>query len=45
MSQGYPAEPVRKLDPNFQIDTETYTGEAVFIAAIIAAGNAAGQLT
>ncbi len=41
--QIYRPQPVRKLDPNFQIDTETYTGEAVFIAAIIAAGNAAGQ--
>lgn len=36
-------QPVRKLDPNFQIDTETYTGEAVFVAELTAADNAAGQ--
>jgi len=39
----YRPQPVRKLDPNFQIDTETYTGEAVFLAAVTAADNAAGQ--
>jgi thiol:disulfide interchange protein len=36
-------QPVRQLDPNFQIDTETYTGEAVFLAEVTAADNAAGQ--
>ena len=36
-------QPVRKLDPNFNIDTETYTGEAVFLAEVTAADNAAGQ--
>jgi thiol:disulfide interchange protein DsbD len=39
----YRPQPVRKLDPNFQIDTETYTGNPVFIAAVTAADNAAGQ--
>ena len=41
----YRPQPVRKLDPNFQIDTETYTGEAVFIVEVTAADNAAGQTT
>ena len=27
----YRPQPVRKLDPNFQIDTETYSGAALFI--------------
>ena len=27
----YRPQPSRKLDPNFQIDTETYAGEAVFL--------------
>lgn len=39
----YRPQPVRKLDPNFQVDTETYTGEAVFIAELTAAPGAAGQ--
>jgi thiol:disulfide interchange protein DsbD len=39
----YRPQPVRKLDPNFQIDTETYSGEAVFIAEVTAADNAVGQ--
>jgi len=42
-AQIYRPQPVRKLDPNFQVDTETYTGEAVFIAAVTAADNASGQ--
>jgi thiol:disulfide interchange protein DsbD len=42
-AQIYRPQPVRKLDPNFQIDTETYTGNPVFIAAVTAADNAAGQ--
>ncbi len=29
--QVYRPQPVRKLDPNFQIDTETYTGSATFL--------------
>jgi len=36
-------QPVRKLDPNFQVDTETYTGDAVFLAEVIAADTATGQ--
>ncbi len=28
----YRPEPVRKLDPNFQIETETYTGSGQFFA-------------
>src|SRR5436309_1876480 len=27
----YRPEPVRKLDPNFNIDTETYSGSATFL--------------
>ncbi len=42
-AQIYRPPPVRKLDPNFQIDTETYTGEAVFLAEVTAADHAAGQ--
>jgi thiol:disulfide interchange protein DsbD len=42
-SRIYRPQPVRKLDPNFQIDTETYAGEAVFLAEVTAAGNAAGE--
>jgi thiol:disulfide interchange protein DsbD len=39
----YRPQPVRKLDPNFQIDTETYTGEATFLAGVTAADSAAGD--
>ena len=39
----YRPQPVRKLDPNFGIDTETYTGQAVFLIQATAAENAAGQ--
>jgi thiol:disulfide interchange protein len=42
-SRIFRPQPVRKLDPNFQIDTETYTGEALFLAEVTAADNAAGQ--
>ena len=42
-SQIFRPQPVRKLDPNFQIDTETYTGEATFLAEVTAADNADGQ--
>jgi thiol:disulfide interchange protein DsbD len=39
-------QPVRKLDPNFQIDTETYTGTARFLieAVTTAAASGAAQL-
>jgi thiol:disulfide interchange protein DsbD len=40
--QIYRPEPIRKLDPNFQIDTETYTGDATFLAEVTAADNATG---
>jgi len=35
--------PVRKLDPNFQIDTETYTGAATFLIEVTAANPASGS--
>jgi len=41
-SQIYRPQPIRKLDPNFQIDTETYAGEALFLAQLTAADNAVG---
>lgn len=34
--------PVRKLDPNFQIDTETYTGDVTFLVGITTAESASG---
>ena len=33
----YRPEPIRKLDPNFQIDTETYTGTANFLLELTTA--------
>jgi thiol:disulfide interchange protein DsbD len=33
-SRLYQPKPVRKLDPNFNLDTETYDGEPVFLFAI-----------
>ncbi len=42
-SQIFRPAPVRKLDPNFQIDTETYTGEVTFLLEVAAAPNATGQ--
>lgn len=41
----YRPEPVRKLDPNFQIETETYTGEAKFLVEIAASKTASGNST
>jgi thiol:disulfide interchange protein DsbD len=41
--QIYRPQPLRKLDPNFQIDTETYTGNATFLAEVTAADNATGE--
>lgn len=35
--------PVRKLDPNFQIDTETYTGAANFLLELVTAKAATGS--
>ncbi len=40
----YRPQPVRKLDPNFQIDTETYTGTAVFLIEAKLAPSAAGDV-
>ena len=39
----YRPQPVRKLDPNFQIDTETYTGTANFLVEVMTAKAAAGS--
>lgn len=39
----YRPHPVRKLDPNFQIDTETYAGEAVFLIQAHTAKTASGD--
>jgi thiol:disulfide interchange protein DsbD len=41
----YRPTPVRELDPNFQIDTETYTGSVDFLIEAVAASNAAGPVT
>ncbi|MBV9499772.1 MAG: thioredoxin family protein [Acidobacteriaceae bacterium] len=40
----YRPQPVRKLDPNFQIDTETYTGQAHFLFEAVIAASASGQV-
>lgn len=40
--QVYRPQPVRKLDPNFQVDTETYSGGARFIIEAVTAGQANG---
>ena len=39
----YRPQPVRKLDPNFQIDTETYSGEATFYFEAIASKSASAS--
>ncbi len=36
----YRPQPVRKLDPNFNVDTETYTGQAVFLFEVTTPGSA-----
>jgi len=41
----YRPQPVRKLDPNFQIDTETYTNNAVFLIEAHTAKPASGEVT
>src|SRR5437660_5742165 len=41
--QLYRPEPVRKLDPNFNIDTETYTQAARFLFEAQTASTAAGS--
>src|SRR5579875_2373043 len=40
----YRPQPLRKLDPNFQIDTETYTGEALFLIEVETAKTARGDV-
>lgn len=40
----YRPQPFRKLDPNFQIDTETYAGEAVFVIQADTAKSASGDV-
>jgi thiol:disulfide interchange protein DsbD len=42
--QVFRPKPVRKLDPNFNIDTETYAGQAVFLVDVTAAKSANGML-
>jgi thiol:disulfide interchange protein DsbD len=39
----YRPQPVRKLDPNFQIDTETYTGAANFLLELATSKSASGS--
>ena len=39
----YRPQPVRKLDQNFGVDTETYTGEAKFLFEVTTASTAAGK--
>lgn len=41
----YRPQPLRKLDPNFNLDTETYTGSQVFYLSGHVAGDAKGPLT
>jgi thiol:disulfide interchange protein DsbD len=41
----YRPQPVRKLDPNFGIDTETYTGTATFLLEVVSAKSASGSST
>ncbi|HZQ55905.1 MAG TPA: cytochrome c biogenesis protein CcdA [Bryobacteraceae bacterium] len=40
--QVYRPQPVRKLDPNFNIDTETYTRDAIFLIRADVAKSASG---
>jgi thiol:disulfide interchange protein len=41
----YRPQPVRKNDPNFQIETETYSDKAVFLIAAQTAGQQSGPVT
>jgi len=38
-------QPLRKLDPNFQVDTETYAGEAAFWIEALTSKSASGKST
>ena len=40
----YRPKPVRKFDANFNIDTETYTGSAVFLIEALTASSSAGVI-
>ncbi len=40
----YCPQPIRKLDPNFQIDTETYAGQAIFYLDGVGSKSAAGEI-
>ena len=40
----YQPAPVRKFDPNFQIDTETFAGTVVFLIEAIVPGGASGKV-
>jgi thiol:disulfide interchange protein len=40
----YRPQPVRKLDPNFQIDTETYTGQAKFVIEAVTSKSGKGPV-
>ena len=42
-SKLYRPDPIRKLDPNFNIDTETYTGAPVFLVEADIASSATGD--
>jgi len=39
----YRPQPVRKLDPNFQLETETYTGSAAFLIEAVTGQTANGK--
>ena len=41
----YRPQPVRKFDPNFQIETETYSDQATFFIEAIASAAASGKST
>lgn len=41
----YRPKPVSKFDPNFQLETETYNGNATFLIDAVASKTAAGQVT
>jgi thiol:disulfide interchange protein len=43
-SEVYRPQPVSKLDPNFQIKTETYTGRVTFLLQVVPAASASGQV-
>ncbi|MBV9085260.1 MAG: thioredoxin family protein [Acidobacteriaceae bacterium] len=40
----YRPQPARKLDPNFNIDTETYSGNAVFLLQVVTSKSVPGKV-